>query len=84
MLIEPKTIIATKRAQDYGQPEDLEILRATLHACRNSLQFAQEAFENFFNINTFIVTADPSLRYPNWSVYYVNGQGFAMVRKLLK
>ena len=84
MLTKPKTIVATQHASDYGQPEDLGTLRATLHVCRSSPQFAHEAFETFFAINTFRIPAQTDLFCLNRPVYYVEGQGFKSVRRLLR
>lgn len=80
MLTDSKTINAAASPVDYGQPEDLRTLRATLHACRASPQFATEAFEVFFQINIFRIAADQSLGFLHRPLYYVKGEGFISVR----
>ena len=82
MLTESKTIRTTQRGADYGQPEDMGTLRATLHACRASPQFAREAYETFFRINTFQM-CEEYVGFLNMPVYYVKGQGFKPVRSFL-
>lgn len=80
MLTDSKTIDAAEIPLDYGQPEDLGTLRATLHACRTSPQFAAEAFEVFFEINIFRIAADQGLGFLHRPLCYVKGEGFISVR----
>ncbi|CAD6577695.1 MAG: hypothetical protein ASARMPREDX12_008464 [Alectoria sarmentosa] len=83
MLTESKTIRTTQRGADYGQPEDMGTLRATLHACRASPQFAREAYETFFRINTFQM-CEEYVGFLNMPVYYVKGQGFKPMMTFVK
>ncbi len=84
MLTESKTIDTSQCAADYGQPEDMGTLRATMHACRNSPQFAREAFEAFFQINTFTILAKVDLGFLNRAVYYIIGLGFQPTMMFVK
>ena len=76
MLTEPRTIDVCHTGVDYGQPEDLGTLRATLNACRKSPQFAREAFETFFRINTIRMTGEAGNTFLIRPVHYVQGRGF--------
>ena len=80
MLTDSKTINAAARDVDFGQSEDLRTLRATLHACRASPQFATEAFEVFFGINIFRIADNQKLGFLHRPIYYVKSEGFISVR----
>ncbi len=84
MLTESKTINTSQCAADYGQPEDMGTLRATMHACRASPQFAREAFETFFQINTFTMPAHVGTGFLKRPVYYIDGLGFQPTMMFVK
>ena len=84
MFTEPKTIETILPARDYGQPEDWRTLRGTLRACRKSPKFAEEAFEAYFEINTFRIEAEHDLGFLNRPAYFVKGRGYIPMMESIK
>lgn len=84
MLTESKFFDISERATDYGQPDDVETLRATHRACRRSPRFAREAFEVYFGIKTFIIWANYDLRFLHRPIYFVENQGFTTLRMFVQ
>ena len=84
MFTEPKTIETILPAGDYGQPEDWRILRGMLHACRTTPRFVEEAFEAYFEINTFRIEAEHDLGFLNRPAYYVKGRGYIPMMESIK
>ena len=76
MINKSKTVNMLFTTQDHGQPEDWRTLRAKLHVCRALLRFAEEAFEAFFELNTFRIEAEHGSGFLNRPAYYTNGRGF--------
>lgn len=78
IVVEEKgSVAATRRPTDYGDCKGFEAMRAILHASSTSnTLFAREAYEIFFNQNTFRVNYQDLPEFVNRKSHYLKTEGY--------
>lgn len=84
MLTNTERINTTDCTRGLDQQEDWKMLRGMLHACRDMPQYAEEAIEVFFRINTFRIEAEYKIGFLSRPAYYVKARGFIPMMMLVK